>query len=107
MIENKAEVETDLSHDLIVRQEGVWGRYLRLTVLEVPYQQNPCISGLRIFGIENGEKPEALCFEAIRLGDLDMDVKISDTGAVGYNILWVMSRIDCIKVIWYSERDRG
>lgn len=88
MIENKAEAETDLAHDLIVRQEGIRVRYLRLTVLEVPYRQNPCISGLRVFGIGNGKKPEAPCFEAVRMGDLDMDVEISDTGAVGYNILW-------------------
>lgn len=88
MIENKAEVLTDLPHDLVVRQEGIRMRYLRLTVLEVPYRQNPCISGFRAFGIGKGEKPEAPCFQAVRTGDLDMDVEISGTGAVGYNILW-------------------
>lgn len=88
MIENKAEAGTDLSHDLVVRQEGIKARYLRLTVLEIPYRQNSCISGLRAFGIGKGKKPEAPCFKAVRIGDLDMEVKISEIGAVGYNILW-------------------
>ena len=88
MIENKAEAGTDLSHDLVVRQEGIKARYLRLTVLEIPYRQNSCISGLRAFGIGKGKKPEAPCFKAVRTGDLDMEVRISAIGAVGYNILW-------------------
>lgn len=88
IVEDKSKAETDLSHDLVVREEGVKIRFLRLTVLEVPYGQRPCVSGLRAFGCGEGRKPEAPQFSAVRVGDLDMEVKISDTGAVGYNILW-------------------
>lgn len=87
-LEDKSEADTDLSHDLIVREEGVRARYIRLTVYEVPYGQRPCVSGLRVFGRGEGEKPQAPRFTAVRTGDLDMEVKISGFGAMGYNILW-------------------
>lgn len=63
-------------------------RFIKLTVLEVPYDQKPCISGLRVFGIGCGEKPRVPEYYAQRVGDIDMDVKIKDNGAVGYNIIW-------------------
>ncbi|MDE5598620.1 MAG: discoidin domain-containing protein, partial [Lachnospiraceae bacterium] len=88
MIEDKAEVMTDLSHDLVVREGGIQVRFIKLTVLEVPYGQQPCISGLRVFGVGNGEKPQIPEFEAVRENDLDMMVRITDGDAMGYNILW-------------------
>ena len=88
VIEDKAEAKTDLPHDLIVREHGIRVRYLRLTILETPYHQNPCISGYRVFGIGNGAKPETPKFTAQRIGDLDMEIQISETNAIGYNILW-------------------
>ena len=87
-IEDKSEADTELSHDLVVREEGIEARYLKLTVIAVPYAQNPCISGLRVFGIGDGEKPGVPEFTAVRENDLDMRVKIKGTGALGYNILW-------------------
>jgi len=88
ILEDKSKADTDLPHDLVVKEEGVNLRYLKLTVLEVPYQQKPCISGLRVFGISEGSKPAAPEFDAKRINDLDMEVSIKSTGAVGYNILW-------------------
>lgn len=88
MIEDKSEAETDLSHDLVVREKGIRVRFLKLTVLEIPYGQAPCISGLRVFGTGNGAKPKVSEFEALRENDLDMMVKITNGDAVGYNILW-------------------
>jgi len=88
MIEDKSEADTDLPHDLVVREDGVQARFLKLTVMEVPYGQPPCISGLRIFGRGDGEKPEIPKFEVCRENDLDMMVKIKGTDAAGYNILW-------------------
>lgn len=63
-------------------------RFIKLTILEIPYDQKPCISGLRVFGIGHGEAPEAPKFTAKRTTDIDMEVKLEDSGAVGYNILW-------------------
>ena len=55
---------------------------------EVPYGQQPCISGLRVFGIQKKDKPDVPEFTAERVGNLDMSVQIQGSGAVGYNILW-------------------
>lgn len=93
VIEDKSGVTTDLPHDLVVREEGIKVRYVKLTVLEVPYGQPPCVSGLRIFGVGEGEKPKIPEFEAVRENDLDMMVKITDGDAVGYNILWGSSPV--------------
>lgn len=78
-----------MPHDFIVKEEGVQIRYLKLTVFEVPYNQNPCISGLRVFGLGNGEKPSAPQYQAERTGTMDMRITIEpQTDAVGYNVLW-------------------
>ncbi len=68
VLADKSDAETNLPHDFIVKEEGVQIRYLKLTVFEVPYNQNPCISGLRVFGLGNGEKPSAPQYQAERTG---------------------------------------
>ena len=89
MIEDKSDAQTDLSHDLIVREHGFAARYLRLSDMAVPSGQNPCVSGLRVFGLGDGEKPAAPAFTAARTGDLDMTVMISEKpDALGFNILF-------------------
>lgn len=88
LIEDKSKVETDLPHDFVVKEKGIGARYLRLTILEIPYKQQPCISGFRVFGRGDGVLPEVPEFTAVRSGDLDMDIKITGKFAVGYNILW-------------------
>ena len=95
VIEDKSKTDTDLSHDFLVREEGMMVRYLKLTIIEVPYGQKPCISGLRIFGKGNGKKPQIPVFKAKRTNDLDMQVEIESSDAVGYNILWG-HRPDCL-----------
>ena len=89
VIEDKSAAGTDLSHDLILREEGFAARYLRLSGIAVPFAQNPCVSGLRIFGLGGGEKPAEPAFTAARSGDLDMLVQIAgQPDALGYNILF-------------------
>ena len=89
VVEDKTKAKTDLSHDLIVREEGFAARYLRLSSLAVPYEQNPCISGLRVFGLGEGEAPSSPKFLAKRSGDLDMNVTIlKQPDALGFNILF-------------------
>lgn len=89
VIEDKSDVTTDLPHDLVVREDGIQVRYLKLTILQVPYEQKPCISGLRVFGLGNGAVPKAPAFTATRTEDRNMLVDIaSQEDAVGYNILW-------------------
>ena len=89
VLADKSDAETNLPHDFVVKEEGVQIRYLKLTVFEVPYNQNPCISGLRVFGFGNGEKPSAPQYQAERIGTMDMRITIEpQTDAVGYNVLW-------------------
>ncbi|MDO4336795.1 MAG: family 43 glycosylhydrolase [Eubacteriales bacterium] len=90
VIEDKSQAVSDLPHDFIVREEGMAVRYIRLTILEIPYHVTPCISGLRVFGIGSGEKPQKPEFSVKRSEDgLDILAKIEGRAdAVGYNILW-------------------
>ena len=89
VVEDKSEAETDLSHDLILREEGFGARYLRLSDMAVPFAQAPCVSGLRVFGLGDGEKPAEPVFTAARMGDLDMIVQIAEQSeALGYTILF-------------------
>ncbi len=88
-VEDKSAAETDLSHDLVVRQEGFAARYLRLRDMALPYGQNPCVSGLRVFGLGHGEAPAAPRFWAERVEDLDMMVDVApQEDALGWNILF-------------------
>ena len=89
VIEDKSDVQTDLTHDLILREEGIRVRFMRLSDMAVPYGQQPCISGLRVFGLGQGEKPAAPVFTVRRENDLDMMVSVqSQENTLGYNILF-------------------
>ncbi|MDE7187973.1 MAG: 1,4-beta-xylanase, partial [Lachnospiraceae bacterium] len=90
VIEDKSGAGTDLPHDFVVREEGIRARFVKLTILQIPYDVAPCISGLRIFGIGDGEKPRIPEYRIQRSGDrLDLLVDIENTAdASGYNILW-------------------
>ena len=88
-VEDKTEAQTDLSHDLIIKEKGFAARFLRLSNMAVPYEQNPCVSGLRVFGLSEGNKPAVPAFTAQRIGNLDMNVNISaQKNTLGYNILF-------------------
>ena len=89
VIEDKTAAKTDLSHDFLVREEGLQIRYLKLTKIEVPFGLEPCISGLRVFGFQEGSAPAVPDFSVTRTNDLDMNVSITpQDDALGYNILF-------------------
>ena len=93
MLEDKRKTEGDMPHDFLVWEEGKKIRQLRLTVIKVPYEQNPSISGYRVFGIGNGERPKKPVVKIKRISELDMmiDVKGKENpleNVVGYQILW-------------------
>jgi len=89
IIEDKSDADTDLPHDLVVKENGVKARYIRCTVKELPYNQAACISGLRVFGTGVGERPEKATGVRIELvSDLDFNVSWNPTKSVGYNVLW-------------------
>lgn len=89
VVEDKRNGNTDLSHDFLLRENGLKIRHLRLTIAQVPYGVAPCISGLRVFGCGNGEKPQAPRATAKRTGPMNFTVSISQVqGAAGFNVLW-------------------
>ena len=88
-VEDKSEADTDLSHDLIVREAGFRARYLRLENMALPYGQAPCASGLRVFGVGEGPRPQVPEFTASRDNELDMTVGIQpQENTLGWNILF-------------------
>lgn len=88
IIEDKRTAETDLPHDLVVREKGISARYLRLTVESLPYGQVPCVSGLRVFGLGHGSAPApADGVRVTRNGELDLHVAWNGN-ATGYQVLW-------------------
>ena len=89
MIADKSAADTDLGNDFVMPEGGVETRYLKLTVLELPFAQPAAVSGLRVFGRGNGSGPEApKGVKAERVGDLNMRVSWEPDDAVGHNILW-------------------
>ena len=85
---DKSNAETDLSHDLVIPEKNLSARFLRLTISQVPYQQKPCVSGFRVFGNGDGEKPQVPDFTVTRVSDIAFRAEISTSDAMGWNILW-------------------
>lgn len=67
-------VSQDQPHGYFEYLDGIRARYVRLTGGELPYGQVLRISGLRVFGNGDGEKPTQAKAVAKRLGDLDARV---------------------------------
>jgi hypothetical protein len=86
---DKSNADSDLSHDFLLFNEGVSIRKLRLTLIELPYSQTPCISGIRVFGYGQGQPPKATeNVSAKKTDDLNMDVAWEAPEATGANIHW-------------------
>lgn len=89
VIADKSEADTNLGNDFVMPEGGVQLRWLKLTVLEVPFAQRVAVSGLRVFGLGGGELPETpKNVKAQRVGEIDMLVSWDADGAVGHNVLW-------------------
>ena len=92
VMEDKTNATTDLSHDFLCWESGFEVRYIRLSQMRVPYEQNPCISGLRVFGNSQGSKPDQASYQIHRISGIDMEIEVDEmeqeNGPIGYNILW-------------------
>lgn len=97
VLEDKSAAQTNLPHDLVVREEGIQARYVRLTALELPYGQAACASGLRVFGKADIPAPAIPEFDIHRDDPLDMSVTVHSANAApspsvgtadGYVISW-------------------
>ncbi len=80
-------VARDCANAYFVWEQGISARYIRVTGGSLPYDQPLRISGLRIFGNGNGEKPAQVQAKAVRNGELDCTVSWEKVpSADGYNV---------------------
>lgn len=90
VIADKQNTDTDLPHDLVVCEDGIEAHFLRLTITELPYNQTPAVSGLRVFGLGDSPKPQktaAVTFELTTALDLWVNWAASDD-ASGHVVNW-------------------
>ncbi|MBR3354029.1 MAG: hypothetical protein IKG47_01520, partial [Oscillospiraceae bacterium] len=81
--------EEDRSHPYITLNEKYEIRYLRVTAIELPYNEVFAISGFRVFGKGNGMIPQEVVGVKAERDSNGMDCKIrfdKADGAFGYNI---------------------
>lgn len=89
---DKRAASANLCHDLIVNEEGVRARYVRVICQELPYNQLMAISGLRVFGKSEGAMPAAVTANAERTGTTDAVVKWDAvSNATGYVVRYGVS----------------
>lgn len=87
ILEDKRNTTSDLPHDLFVYQEGRKLRYVKVTAYELPYGQSFKVSGLRVFGKGDGERPAQTTATADQTGELNALVQWEAVeGAQGYNV---------------------
>jgi len=80
-------VERECSNGYYEYPDGVTARYVRITGSALPYGQPLRISGLRVFGKGDGEKPAPARASAVRLDDLDARIAWEPIpGAQGCNV---------------------
>ena len=89
MWEDRRPAEDDRAHPLLVNEEGISLRYLRLTVTEMPYSQNACLAGIRVFGVSDCPAPGPASNVRLSLEEDGEGFFAEWQGsAMGYNVLW-------------------
>ena len=89
MVADKSAADTDLPHDYLVLPEHTALRYLRLTGVQFPYGSRLAVSGLRVFGLGDGQQPAAVERVTVRMADRNRTARLSwpeVAGAMGYNV---------------------
>lgn len=93
MLIDASETEEDRSHPYWILPEGTRLRYLRVTAVELPYGSRFSLSGLRVFGMDDGKKPEKVtAVQAERLDSMTAFIRWEPAeGAMGYNVRYGIS----------------
>ena len=89
MIHDASARDDDRSHPYLILNEEYEVRYLRVSVIELPYHEVFALSGFRVFGVGKGEKPEKVrnILVAREGNGMDCHIRFSKAkGAIGYNI---------------------
>lgn len=82
---DKSNVISDLPHDFVNLNNKL--RFIRLKVIALPYDAPATVSGLRVFGIGNGKKPEQAVVTKAEVNGLDAKLEWRGN-AMGYTVLW-------------------
>lgn len=92
VLADKREADTDLPHDYL-RFDGVLVRYLRITAVQLPYDKKFALSGLRVFGLGNGPKPDIVKnVSAVFSDPMTAQLRWDPVdGAVGYEVQYGIS----------------
>lgn len=95
MIYDGSKLEDDRSHPYIILDEKYELRYIKITALELPYNEVFALSGLRVFGKGNGSIPKkvdnvTLTRDSNRLDCLVKFDKVPD--AIGYNVRYGIAK---------------
>lgn len=88
IIKDATDGSQDLPHDFICMDEPEQLRFVRVSQMKMPFLGTPAISGLRVFGIGNGGRPERV--ERIQIENRDgLDLYLTwkgSRGAARYNV---------------------
>lgn len=88
MLFEESTTEEDHSHPYHIFPAGTKVRYLKVTAVELPYGSRFALSGVRVFGLDNGQKPEPVTSCKAEMQD-SLTCKLrweSSESAMGYNI---------------------
>lgn len=90
MLQDASEAEDDRSHPYFILPEDRKLRYIRVTAVELPYVSRFALSGLRVFGLDDGEKTAGVSgIFAEQLDELTAWLRWEPVkGAMGYNVCW-------------------
>jgi len=95
VVQDKRATGSGLPHDLIVFENSISFRYLRINQISMPFDGVPAISGIRVFGNGNGATPaQVKTFAAEKEAD-GMAVNLSweaAENAIGYNVRYGIAR---------------
>ncbi|MFT8666046.1 MAG: family 43 glycosylhydrolase [Liquorilactobacillus ghanensis] len=88
IIHDASEVNSDLTHDYIILNGKKELRYVKVTAVSMAYNAKFAISGLRVFGLDDKDKPERVMESTVAHTD-GMTAKAvwkKAKGAIGYNL---------------------
>lgn len=93
VLKDKQEISDSLPNELILLNSTEKYRYVKLTLIEVPYNQNFAMSDVRIFGLSEGDKPKLPEFTVKKNSETSITLKWNRVeDAVGYNIRYGTSQ---------------
>lgn len=88
VLKDASKADTDLSHDFLTFEEPKKIRYIKVTSVKLSYDSRFAISGLRVFGFDDGSMPRRVKHvQAKRTSDVEAKISWERSAdATGYNV---------------------